>query len=87
MNDREWVERQYFDKEGNEIREGDKLQMDGDDRIYTVYAYDDDAYHEIGLGIDSTNPVWIESGRAEECEFGLYPLDDFDESTLLVVNG
>ncbi len=27
------------------------------------------------LGTDATNPSWIASGRACECEYGIYPLE------------
>jgi len=30
------------------------------------------------LGIDATNPKWIESGRAIPCEYGIYPLTVHD---------
>ena len=30
------------------------------------------------LGIDSTNPLWIEKGKASPCEFGIYPFEESD---------
>ena len=30
------------------------------------------------LGIDSTNPLWIEKGKAFPCEFGIYPFEESD---------
>ena len=61
----------YFDKNGIEITEGCKVKYD-DGEIQTVYAWSDD-HGRIGLGTDATNPEWIEAGRAEPCEYGIYP--------------
>lgn len=61
-------ERKYFDKNGKEITEGCKIKFESG-RIEKVYLTT-----EGELGTDATNPKWIESGRACECEYGIYPL-------------
>lgn len=58
----------YFDKDGKEITEGCKVKY-ADGKIKKVYLTTDGE-----LGTDATNPKWIESGRACECEYGIYPL-------------
>lgn len=69
----------YWDKNGNEIHNGDVIMLHG--RSEKVYLLDD----EEQLGIDATNPKWIESGRAVPCEYGCYPLhlDDLAECELI----
>lgn len=58
----------YYDKNGEQITAGCKIRyQDGSTR--TVYATTDGE-----LGTDATNPKWIASGRAFECEYGIYPL-------------
>ena len=37
------------------------------------------------LGIDATNPAWVESGKAVPCEFGVYPLTEEDCEVVEVV--
>lgn len=60
--------RRYFDKNGKEITEGCKIRY-AIIGIKEVYRTNDEQ-----LGTDATNPIWIEKGRAEPCEFGIYPL-------------
>lgn len=59
----------YFDKNGVEITEGCKIQYE-DGRVEMVYLADDGRF-----GVDATNPKWIENGRADPCEYGIYPLN------------
>lgn len=59
----------YFDKEGNELFEGDSIRYESG-RVEKLYLTDQGT-----LGTDATNPSWIESGRAFPCEYGIYPLD------------
>lgn len=37
------------------------------------------------LGTDATNQKWIESGRAAECEFGIYPLENEETEEVEVI--
>ena len=58
----------YFDREGNELHDGDTIRWDSGltEKIYaTEHGF---------LGTDATNPAWIASGRAVACEYGIYPL-------------
>lgn len=79
----------YFDKNGAEIFEGDFIVLNAPDYYYhnkplQVYKWKDE-YGNEGLGIDATNPIWIERGRAVPCEFGIYPLtnEDLEEAELV----
>ena len=65
-------QRKYFDKNGIEITEGCKIKYENGN-IKTVYAWSDIFGNE-GLGVDATNPAWIESGRAYPCEYGIFLL-------------
>ena len=67
----------YYDMNGEEIHAGDYVMLNG--RKEKVYLCDD----EITLGTDATNPVWLESGRAVECEYGVYPFAYYDEPVLI----
>ena len=67
----------YFDEKGYEILEGDFVDIDGCTK--KVYRTVDDE-----LGVDATNPKWIESGKAAECEYGIYPFQSDDTVFLLV---
>lgn len=58
----------YFDKNGKEITEGCHIRF-ADGRVEKVYLTT-----EGELGTDATNPVWLKSGRAYECQYGVYPL-------------
>ena len=70
-------EMQYYDMHGNEIHDGDTVYMDGKER--KVYATTEGL-----LGVDATNPKWIETGRACECEWGIYPFECTDEPELIL---
>ena len=59
----------YFDKNGTELQEGDMIRYDSG-RVQKLYRTDKGR-----LGTDATNPSWIASGRACECEYGIYPLE------------
>ena len=61
--------RHYFDMNGKEILEGSKIILSEGDKPREVFLCEDGQ-----LGIDATNPAWIESGRAVPCEYGLHPL-------------
>ena len=62
----------YFDKNWNELHEGDYIrQPDGTEyRLYLTTNH--------RLGVDATNPKWIETGRAVPCQYGIYPLNHWD---------
>lgn len=66
----------YFDKEGTELSSGDIIRYDSG-RWECLYLTS-----EGELGTDATNKDWIMSGRACECEYGIYPLtiDDVREA-------
>ena len=59
----------YFDKNGTELQEGDMIRYDSG-RVEKLHRTDQGR-----LGTDATNPSWIASGRACECEYGIYPLE------------
>lgn len=59
----------YYDMNGNEIHEGDTVYDQITGNHIKVYLTT-----EGKLGIDATNPKWIESGHATPCEYGIYPL-------------
>jgi len=69
----------YFDKNGKEITDGCKIKY-SDGSIKKVYLTDQDH-----LGIDATNPKWIEWGRAVPCEFGIYPFEENETNEVEVV--
>lgn len=69
----------YFDKNKKEITEGCKIKF-ADGRIEKVYLTTKGE-----LGIDATNPKWIENGIAVECEFGIYPLTKQETDEVEVV--
>ncbi len=68
--------RRYFDKRGNEIVKDSIIRYSNG---YEMVVYETDTGE---LGVDATNPKWIKTGRAEPCEFGIYPLTN--EATNLV---
>lgn len=72
-------EYKYWDKNGNRLHEGDHVILDGKERELYLTA-------DGQLGTDATNPKWIESGRAVECEYGIYPLTPSDIEVLEKVN-
>lgn len=78
--------RRYFDRNGREITDGCRIKyLHGDrslERTERVYMTADGE-----LGIDATNPVWIERGLAVPCEFGIYPLGNEETSNVEVVEG
>ena len=69
----------YFDKNGTEITEGCKIRY-ADGKVRKVYLTENDE-----LGTDATNPLWIEKGRAVECEYGIYPLSFEETETAEVI--
>ena len=69
----------YYDKNGNELFEGDTVLCD-DGNYEVLYATD-----EGHLGIDATNPLWIKQGRAVPCEYGVYPLNNADCKSMVKV--
>lgn len=70
----------YYDKNGIEITEGCKLRFK-DGSIHIVYRTVNDK-----LGIDATNPSWIERGIAVPCEYGIYPLTVTETEEVEVVS-
>ena len=69
----------YFDKNGKEVKEGDLVKI-GDCAPKKLYRTTDG-----GLGVDATNPLWIENGRAVPCELGIYPLESSDIKDMVLV--
>jgi hypothetical protein len=70
----------YYDMNGEELHDGDVVLMDR--RKWLVMQTADDY-----LGVDSTNPRWIENGRAVPGEYGIYPFNLADEPIKLAVDG
>ncbi len=74
----------YFDRNGKEITEGCEIKYPHGDksleRIYKVYRTT-----EGELGVDATNPKWVASGRAEPCEYGIYPFNKEETEMIEVV--
>lgn len=77
----------YFDKEGNELHEGDVVVFDaeivpeGKVRKEVLYLTTEGT-----LGTDATNPSWLASGRAYPCQYGIYELTNEDMKYILLVN-
>lgn len=69
----------YFDKEGNELHDGDYVKWN-DGKIKQIRLTESGE-----LGIDATNPLWIETGRAVPFEYGAYPLDTQDMTMIVKV--
>jgi len=67
----------YYDMHGNELHEGDIIRFNNgvnkpsdDKELYrTISGY---------LGTDATNHVWVENGRSVSCEYGIYPLEQYE---------
>lgn len=74
--DKSVTPQRYFDRNGDEIHQGDYVKRITDGQVKKVYLTEDGL-----LGLDATNPTWIENGRAGECEYGIYPfsLADLEE--------
>lgn len=76
----------YFDKEGNELHEGDLVHFDAEATIdgkpieKTLYLTEDGE-----LGVDATNPAWLERGYAP-CSFGIYPIHENTLKHCLKIN-
>ena len=70
----------YLDREGNEIHDGDTI-MWADGRTEKLYATVQGL-----LGTDATNPSWLASGRAVECQYGVYPLTWSDVQEIVKVD-
>jgi hypothetical protein len=77
-------QKRYFDRNGKEIIEGCKIKyLHGDrilERVERVYRTEKDE-----LGVDATNPIWIDRGLAVPCEYGIYPLTKEDTEIVEVV--
>lgn len=71
--------KRYYDRNGNEITDGCKIRYENG-TIKKVYLTEKDE-----LGTDATNPLWIESGRAVPCEYGIYPLEHCETNEVEVV--
>ena len=69
----------YFDKNGVQIKEGDTIRYPNGS-TKEVYLTTQGK-----LGVDATNPLWIETGRAIPCEYGIYPFDLRDTEDIEVV--
>lgn len=70
----------YLDREGNELHDGDTI-MWADGRTEKLYATVQGL-----LGTDATNPSWLASGRAVECQYGVYPLTWSDVQEIVKVD-
>ena len=75
--DKELKRERYFDRNGVEIHDGDFIKLYPNAKPKRVYEFEDECGY-CGLGLDATNPAWIESGRAVPCEYGIYPLEASD---------
>lgn len=77
-------QKKYFDRNGKEITDGCKIRyVHGDkslSRTERVYMTEDGE-----LGVDATNPIWIEKGLAVSCEYGIYPFNNEDTEMAEVV--
>jgi len=71
----DWNTKTYYDVDGVELKDGDKVFLEG--RVWDVLRTED-GY----LGIDSTNPQWIEQGRAVPGQYGVYQFSEEDEPKL-----
>ena len=71
--------KEYVDKYGDVINNGDFVKYP-DGTIKEVYLTE-----EGELGTDATNPLWIESGRAVPCEYGIYPFESSDLMSVVII--
>ena len=71
----------YYDKNGNEIKEGMSLRME-DGSIEKVYATTD-AYGEPDLGINASNEAFLEAHPEWAREY--YSLYNFKANTIEIV--
>lgn len=71
--------RRYFDKNGKEILKNSIIRyLDGiEEMVYETETGE--------LGVDATNPIWIATGRAVPCEFGIFPLTNNETNLVEVV--
>lgn len=76
--------KRYFDRNGKEITNGCKIKyLHGDkvlERVEKVYSTEENE-----LGIDATNPIWVDRGLAVPCEYGIYPLTEEETEIVEVV--
>jgi hypothetical protein len=77
---KEVIMKGYHDRHGVELNAGDYIRFTENGKPMMLYQWKNED-GEIGLGTDATNPKWIGSGRAEPCEYGIYPLDNSDMET------
>lgn len=70
----------YYDKNGSQITAGCQIKYPSGE-VKTVYLTSENE-----LGTDATNPEWIRSGRAFECEYGVYPLTLSETNEVVVVS-
>lgn len=77
----------YFDREGNELHEGDVVAFDAvicpEGKVRTERLY---LTTEGTLGTDATNPKWLADGRAYPCQYGIYELTNADMEHVVLVN-
>lgn len=70
-------QKKYFDRNGKEITEGCTIKICHGDKVLEIeekiYLTNDGE-----LGIDATNPTWIERGLAVPCQYGIFPLTNND---------
>jgi len=71
----------YYDRNGAEIHEGDSIRWP-DGKVEKVYLT-----VEGELGTDATNPLWVQTGRAVACEYGIYPLTEADTHEVELAGG
>lgn len=72
--------RRYFDKNGKEIVKGSSICYPCGK---TMIVYETS---EGELGVDATNPKWIDNNRAVPCEYGIYPLSKEETEKVEVVD-
>lgn len=76
----------YFDRDGNELHDGDMVRFEAEATIdgkvieRRLYLTEDGE-----LGVDATNPAWLERGYAP-CSFGIYPIHEETLKHCLKIN-